>query len=144
MPTFTRTIFVSLLLALVTLAFAHETKIVGEEGGEQYKVIVGFTQEPPFTEQRNGLDLIIRTMDDKPVEGLVGAIMAEITSPDGMHTRTFKLRARHGMPGRYTDDILLSEPGVYTIRIWGFIGGVEFDETFETHEVRPLDDLRFP
>jgi hypothetical protein len=135
----------TMLLALfITAALAHETKIVGEEGGEQYKVIVGFTQEPVFTEQRNGLDLIIRTMDDEPVEGLVGSIMAEITSPDGMHTRTFNLRARHGMPGRYTDDIVLTEPGVYTIRIWGFIGGVEFDETFETHEVRPLDVLRFP
>lgn len=133
-----------LSILLLTPALAHETKIVGE-GDEQYNVIVGMVREPVFTEERNGLDLIIRrTEDDAPVEGLAGSLRAEITAPDGETTRAFELRAQWGRPGYYTDDILLSEPGIYTIRVYGFINEVEFDETFDTHEVRPLSDLAFP
>jgi hypothetical protein len=132
------------LTLLTSLAAAHETKTVGT-GDEQYLVIVGFVHEPPFTEQRNGLDLIIRRAGDRePVEGLADSLNAAITSPDGTQTREFTPRARWGMPGSYTDDIVLTEAGVYRIRIWGFIGGVEFDETFSSHEVRALETLRFP
>lgn len=136
--------FVSLLLLTLTSGvFAHETKIVGSEGN-QYRVIVGMVREPAFTEERNGLDLIIRTMDDEPIEGLAQSLNAEFIAPDGTTTRTLTLRAQWGRPGYYTDDIILSEAGVYQIRIWGFINDVEFDEIFETHEVRELSSLRFP
>lgn len=130
------------LLSLTT-TLAHQTRVVGPEGS-QYKVIVGMVREPAFTEERNGLDLIIRTMDDAPVEGLAESLNAEITSPDGSVTHTFTLRAQYGSPGYYTDDIVLTEPGEYTLRIWGFIGALEFDETFQTHDVRALSSLRFP
>ena len=136
-------LIISIALALSSLVLAHETRIVGEEGN-QYKIIVGMLIEPIFTEQRNGLDLIVRTMDDEPVEGLADSLSAEITSPDGTSTHAFDLRAQWGQPGRYTDDIVLSQPGVYAIRIWGFVGEVEFDEVFETHAVRRLDEIRFP
>jgi hypothetical protein len=131
------------LLLLVSSAYAHETKVVGPEGNG-YRVIVGMVREPVFTDERNGLDLIIRRDDDEePVEGLAESLNAEFTAPGG-EIRELTLRAQWGRPGYYTDDILLTQPGVYQIHIWGFIGEVEFDETFETHEVRPLTDLRFP
>jgi hypothetical protein len=134
------------LLLLVTFAapaIAHETVRVGTEA-EPYDVVLGFTREPVVTEERNGLDLIVRTPDGTGVEGLTASLSATITSPDGRRTRTFALRPQYGRPGAYTDDIVLTEPGVYTIRVWGFIGGIEFDVSFESHEVRPLEDLRFP
>jgi hypothetical protein len=133
-----------LVSAFASLALAHQTRTVGE-GSEQYNVIVGFVHEPAFTEERNGLDLIIRrTSNDEPIEGLAESLNAEITSPDGTQTRTFTLRAQYGKPGYYMDDIVLTQAGEYTLRIWGFIGGTEFDETFQTHEVRELAALRFP
>jgi hypothetical protein len=134
------------LLLLATLsapALAHQTVRVGTET-EPYDVVLGFTREPVVTEERNGLDLIVRTPDRTGVAGLAASLSATITSPDGRHTRPFVLRPQFGRPGAYTDDIVLTEPGVYTIRVWGFIGGIEFDVTFESHEVRPLGDLRFP
>lgn len=133
-----------LVTTVVSAALAHQTRTVGE-GDERYNVIVGFVQEPVFTEERNGLDLIIRrTSDNEPVEGLADSLNATITSPDGTQTRTFTLRGQYGKPGYYTDEILLTQPGEYSLRIWGFIGGIEFDETFQTHEVRELSTLRFP
>jgi hypothetical protein len=135
----------ALILALASaLTLAHETVRVGT-GDEQYDVVVGFVREPAFTDERTGLDLIIRRAADREgVEGLVGSLEASITSPDGQHTHVFTLRAQWGRPGAYTDDIILTATGVYTIRVWGFIGGVEVDETYQSHEVRDLASLRFP
>jgi hypothetical protein len=136
---------VTLFLAFVAShALAHQTITVGE-GPDRFDVVVGFTREPIFTDERNALDLIIRRTEDRePIEGLARSLNVEITAPDGVTTRPFTLRAQYGQPGRYTDDIVLSAPGVYTIRIFGFVGDVEVDVTFETHEVGELGALRFP
>lgn len=142
----TRGALVALLAVLgllASLALAHQTVRVGD-GDEQYDVVVGFTREPAFTDERNGLDLIVRTPDRDGVEGLEQSLNASITAPDGARTHTFALRPLFGRPGAYTDDVILTEPGVYTIRVWGFVGSIEVDETYHSHEVRPLASLRFP
>jgi hypothetical protein len=129
-------------LTLLTPAFAHQSTIVGE-GTTQYRVIFGMTHEPIFTNERNALDLIIRTAAGAPVEGLAASLSVTITAPNGA-TRDFTLRPQYGKPGYYTDDLLLTEPGVYQVRIHGFIGELAVDVTFDTHMVRPLADLAFP
>ncbi len=135
-------LFVLSLFVLLNVTLAHETQTVGS-GEETYTIIVGFATEPPFTDERNGLDLFVRTADDAPVENLENSLEAELTAPNG-ETRILTLRARYGAPGDYTDDFVLTMPGVYTVRVYGFIGELEVDAAFETHEVRPLSDLRFP
>lgn len=131
------------VLSLASVAFSHQTIVVGEEGGEQYRVIVGMVREPIFTDERNGLDLIVRTMDDEPVTGLETSLSVTFIAPGG-EERPLTIRAQWGRPGYYTDDLMLTATGVYRIHVSGFIGGVEVDETYETHEVRPLSDLAFP
>ena len=131
---------VALLATVVSLALAHETK---EVGGGKYKVIVGMVREPAFTEERNGLDLIIRDAQNNPVENLARSLQAEITTPDGKGKRTLTLRAQFGKPGYYTDDFILTQPGVYKIRVWGKIVDVDFDLTYDSHEVKALSSLRF-
>lgn len=134
----------ALFILFLSAAYAHQTATVGE-GDNQFKVIVGMVREPIFTDERNGLDLIIlRADNDEPVENLEGSLSAEITAPDGQATHSFTLRPQYGKPGYYTDEIMLSEPGDYTIRIFGFIGEVAFDETFTTHGVRALAEISFP
>jgi hypothetical protein len=128
---------------LASLALAHQTVRVGD-GDEQYDIVVGFTREPAFTDERNGIDLIVRTPEGEGVEGLEQSLNASITAPDGTRTHTFALRPQFGRPGAYSDDVILTEPGVYTIRVWGFVGAIEVDETYHSHEVRPLASLRFP
>lgn len=124
---------------LASSALAHETKTVG-----QYKVIVGSRVEPAATMQLNGLDLIIRTANDQPVPDLEKSLRAEITSPDGQFKKTLRLRAQYGKSGYYTDDYVFSVPGAYTIRVFGYIGDTQVDETFKTHDVVDIGSLMFP
>jgi hypothetical protein len=132
------------LAALFPLAFAHETVTVGQ-GENQYQVTVGYINEPPYTEQLNGLTLIIRTANDEPVENLESSLTAELVAPDGEATRELPLRAQFGEPGSYTSDFILTEPGAYTFRVSGFIGDHEVDlEVPYDHEVEPSSELRFP
>ena len=132
----------SLVLFVTAAAFGHTTKTVGE-GDEQYDVIVGYATEPAFTEERNGLDLFVRTRDGEPVENLQNSLTVELIAPAG-ETLPLDLRAVHGAAGEYTDDFALSEPGVYRVHVTGFIGATEVDLTFEMYEVAPFDELVFP
>lgn len=130
-------------LLLVTVgASAHVTRSIGDD---QYLVIVGLVKEPPYTDERNGLDLAIRRAADRePVEFLEETLFAEIIAPDGVTKRQLPIRAVYGQPGKYTADVVLTEPGVYQFRIWGYVHSVKFDETFDTSEVLALGSLRFP
>jgi hypothetical protein len=135
-------VVLTLLMVMVPApAGAHETKVVGGK----YKIIVGMVREPAFTNERNGLDLIVRRNDDNaPVENMERSLSAVLISPDGRTARPLKLRPQFGKPGYYTDDFIMTVPGVYKIRIFGTVSDVTFDETYNTHEVRSLDELKFP
>jgi len=123
-------------------ALAHNSKIVA---ANQYRVSVGFINEPIHTNERNGLDLAIRLTGQKDtIPDLEAGLRAEIIAPGGKARRELPIRARYGHPGRYTFDVLLTEPGQYSIRVWGEIKGAAFDETFEISEVKPLEVLHFP
>lgn len=123
-------------------ALGHNSKIVA---GGQYRVSVGFIQEPIHTNEKNGLDLAIRVAGEKdPLPDLEAGLRAEIIAPGGQSRRELPIRPRYGHPGRYTFDVVLTQPGQYSIRVWGQIKGASFDETFQISEVRPLGELRFP
>lgn len=123
-------------------ALAHNSKLVANE---RYRMSVGLIAEPIYTNERNGLDLAIRRAGEKEtVPDLEAGLNAEIISPDGTSRRQMVVRPRYGHPGRYTFDVMLTQPGSYSIRVWGTIDGIAFDETFELSEARPLTELRFP
>lgn len=138
------TLVVAALVAVLSgPTVAHETKAVGDEG--EFLISFGFVVEPIYTNERNGLDIIIRRADDRsPVSHLEQTIVAEIISPDGTSRRQLPLRAVWGEEGRYTADVVLTEPGFYQVRLRGFIFDVELDETFTTHEVSLFEVLMFP
>lgn len=123
-------------------ALAHNNKLVASE---RYRMSVGFIAEPIYTDERNGLDLAIRRAGEKEtVPDLEAGLKAEIISPDGKSRREMAVRPRYGHPGRYTFDVMLTQPGSYSVRVWGTIDGTAFDQTFELSEARPLTELRFP
>lgn len=138
---------ISLLVAMISLsnaplALAHESRMVANE---RFRVSVGLLNEPILTQERNGLDLIVRPAGQAdPIPGLEENLNAEIIAPDGDRRREFPIRPQYGSPGRYTFDVLLAEPGFYKVRVWGEIEGYFFDETFTLSEARPLADIRFP
>lgn len=132
------------VIGIFALAFAaaHETQTVGD-GPTAYKIIVGYSTEPAYTDERNGLDLFIRTVADEPVENLENSLTATLVAPNGS-TRVLSLRPVYGKPGDYTDDFILTAPGSYRLLLTGFIGATEIGLTFDFHDVAPLSDLRFP
>lgn len=128
---------------LLALAAAHETRVVGPAGGDQYKVIVGQLNEPVFTDLRSGLDLIVRhAADDTPVEGLENSLTATITAPDG-EVRQLTIQPQYGKPGSYKDDYILTVPGTYTIEVSGYIGSLQVDEAYQV-EAGDVTSIRFP
>lgn len=141
---FVTVIALALLAAAVApSAMAHETKAVGSEG--QFLISFGFSREPIYTNDLNGLDIIVRRAADRElVAHLEHSMLAEIIAPDGVTRRQLSLRGVWGEPGVYTADVVLTRPGIYQVRLWGFIDDVEFDETFHSHEVTLLDEVKFP
>ncbi len=131
-----------LLFTGASATLAHQVEEVGDG---QYRVIVGFVNEPIYTDERNGLDLIIRPADEQEaIPGLEEGLNAELIAPDGETRRAFDIRPRYPHPGRYTFDTVLTEPGHYQVRVWGKIHDVSFDVTFLLDEVKPISTLHFP
>lgn len=132
-----------LILVAAPSVLAHETRAIGSEG--DFLIIFGFGREPAYTDHLNGLEILVqRAGDREPVANLEQSMRAEITAPDGSTRRQLTLRGVWGEPGVYTADLVLSEPGVYQVRLWGYVDDVQFDETFDTHQVTALEELRFP
>lgn len=132
------------LLLNASIASAHEHREVGE-----YTLVVGFSAEPALVDEPNGLSLTVHQggEDGTPVEGLVDTLQAEIIY--GGETMQLELRSRFGESGAYTADVIPTETGTYSFRIFGAIEGNEIDETFTGGpntfaEVESKDSISFP
>lgn len=144
MRIFTVPILAVLAVSFLNVTVAHNHHTVGQ-GDQQYEIVLGYVNEPPYTEQLNGVDLRVYDAAKKPVENLEASLTAAIVAPDGETRRELPLRAVFGEPGAYTSDFILSEAGAYTFEIKGFIGELEVDLTAPyDHEVEPAAELRFP
>ena len=136
------------MLATVALAggiSAHEHREVGE-----YTFTVGFINEPAIIEQPNGLELRIEHGhgdDAEPIEGLANTLDAEIIYGD--ERLPLEIRAQYNTPGAYTADVIPTEIGAYTFRIYGTIEGTQVDESFTGgpdtfSEVAGINAMTFP
>lgn len=138
----------SLLAALTALlplaiALAHEGRDVGK-----YRLTVGWTGEPAYQGQRNGIALSIVNRDtNQPVEGAEKTLKAEILF--GGQKREVALRAVFRQPGQYTADVIPTRDGDYRFRFFGNIEGQAVDEVFDSADgkfdgVQKTDALYFP
>ena len=110
------------LLVLVAPVAAHEVRDVAG-----YQFVVGFIDEPVFSNQKSGLEFGV-TLNDEPVEGLEETLEAEVTF--GEQTRPLELSPRFGEPGWYQSVFFPTAAGPYTFRIFGEIDGQAIDESF--------------
>lgn len=119
---FVWTLLLSMWIGIDTrLAWAHGHTHVGD-----YELVIGFTGEPAYAGEPNGLDLrVTNTTNDEPVTGLEETLQAEIIY--GASKREVPLRAAFGEEGSYTANILPTVAGDYTWRIWGEIEGTPVD-----------------
>jgi hypothetical protein len=104
---------------------AHEQRDIAGK----YHLVVGFINEPAISEQPNGIDLTVTDIASKqPIEGLDKALKAQLIY--GGSTQDVSLRARFGLPGKYTADLIPTKAGTYKFHFTGQISGDNIDETF--------------
>lgn len=126
-------------------ASAHERRKIANE---QAEVVVGWIVEPAYVDQPNGVDFrVTNPATQQPIEGLEKTVKVEVIK--GGASRTFDLRARFGMKGAYTADIVPTATGDYVFRFTGEINGVKIDEKFESGPgrfdgIKPLSAVQFP
>jgi hypothetical protein len=135
----------ALLFALLPLpAAAHETRPIGK-----LQFVVGFMVEPPLLGQPNGIDLKITNAETKqPVEGAEKTLKAAVAFGGGA-PKEFPLRARFGVPGGYTSEIIPTRAGSYIFTFTGTVGEQTVNEKFESGpgrfgDVEPTDRIQFP
>ena len=133
-----------LLLALFASgALAHGRTEVGD-----YELVIGFHVEPAYQGEPNGLDLFVTNQaTGEPVNGLEETLRVEIIY--GSSTRELELRSQFGQEGAYTADVLPTETGDYTWRIWGDIEGTPVDVSMTSSpdtfgSVEPKSEVAFP
>ncbi len=131
----------AVILTLSTLfpvvALAHERRTVGK-----YTFVVGFLNEPSIQGQPNGLDLTITDAQGNPVEGAEKTLKVAIAY-GGSAPKDLPLRARFGMKGKYTADVIPTRAGTYTFIFSGTINGQPVNERFESGPGR-FSDVQAP
>lgn len=131
------------LLLLPTIASAHERRDVGN-----YQFVVGFLNEPAFTEEQNGVSVrVTNKATGQPVENLAGTLKAQVIFGD--QQRDLELEPVFKDPGHYKSDFYPTAAGAYTFRFTGEIEGTAIDEQFTSSpngfdEVHTGADVQFP
>ncbi|HEX2221498.1 MAG TPA: hypothetical protein VHK06_03145, partial [Candidatus Limnocylindria bacterium] len=120
---------------------AHEVRQVSG-----YEFVVGFMDEPVFTNQKSGLEFQV-TANGEPVEGLEETLEAEVSFAE--QTRGLPLSPRFGQQGWYESVFFPTAAGPYTFRIHGEIAGEAVDESFTSgpetfSEVQDAASGQFP
>ncbi|MBI3971252.1 MAG: hypothetical protein HY332_08175 [Chloroflexi bacterium] len=131
-------------MAAPSAALAHERRPVGP-----YTFVVGFISEPALLGEPNGISLsITKTADGSPAEGAHQTLRAQVAFGGGQ-PKEFPLRARFGMPGAYTADLIPTKAGSYIFTFTGTIDGTPVNEKFESgpgrfNDVQDTATLQFP
>lgn len=131
------TLVVLIGILFPSIALAHEKRTVGK-----YTFVVGFLNEPAIQNQPNGLDLTITDATGAPVEGAETTLKVAIGF-GGSATKDLPLRARFGLKGKYTADVIPTKPGTYSFVFTGTLNGDPVNETFESGP-STFDDVDSP
>lgn len=134
-------IFLTALLFINSLAYAHEKRAVGE-----YEFVVGFVNEPAFSGAMNGLDLMVNK-NQAPVDG-IQTLKASVQFEAQEEKLNLTLKPRYKQPGKYAGYFFPTKPGKYTFYITGKVGETEIDEVFVSgekfHNIEDVEALKWP
>ena len=124
-------------------ALAHGRTEVGD-----YELVIGFSNEPAYQGEPNGLDLFVtNTKTKEKVAGLEKTLKAEIIF--GASKKELELRPQFGTVGDYTTDIIPAAAGDYTWHIFGTIEETPVDVSMTSGPdkfgaVEPKSSVAFP
>ena len=138
---------IAALLLLVLIpgsALAHERRDVGK-----LQFVVGWIGEPALVGEPNGIDLRISDKaSGNPVEGAEKTLKATVAFGGGA-PKEFPIKARFGMKGAYTADIIPTRGGAYVFTFSGTVGDEPVSQKFESgpgrfDDVQDQSKLQFP
>jgi len=135
------------LLAAVPPAHAHQIDAVGE-----YRIQIGWMQEPAVSGEPNGMELYVSPLDPAfapedqefrdGISGLTKDLKIQlILRGDAI---TLPLRADHNVAGKYFALIEPTVPGFYQVNILGNIGETVVSKSLHAPKVENKEYLQFP
>lgn len=128
----------SLIVSTIS-ASAHERRTVGG-----FQFVVGWKDEPTFTDTRNAVQLFLRDSGGNPVKDLGDSLKVEVMFGN---QKTEKLDLEpafgetFGTPGEYDAAIIPNRPGSYTFHFTGTVRGQAIDASFTSSE-KTFDDVK--
>jgi hypothetical protein len=128
-------------------AFAHEARDVG-----QFKVEVGWANEPALTGYPNAIQFLLNDANDQPITDLGDTLKVEASFGDkksGPLDIEPAFGDDFGTKGDYRADLIPTRPGKYTFHFTGTIHGQPFDESFTSSdtgfdEAKDATEVEFP
>jgi len=128
----------SLILSTISAA-AHERRIVGA-----YQFVVGWKDEPTFTDTRNAVQLFLRDSSGNPVRDLGDSLKVEVLFGNQKSEKLDlepAFGATFGTPGEYDSAIIPTRPGSYTFHFVGTVRGQPVDASFTSSD-KTFDDVK--
>ena len=118
-------------------ALAHEEIVRGD-----VKIVGGWTNEPPYVNQINGIELnITRISNGQPINNALAQV--DVSMRKGGETQPLEFQPTEEA-GLYLAEILPTQTGQYAIAFQGTIAGAAFNGQLEIEDVGNTRLLEFP
>ncbi len=133
---------IALVLMLPTAASAHERLVVG-----QYRLTVGWGDEPAFTGFKNFVSVAVSDVAGMPVADLTGSLAVEIAFGD--ERRMLPLRPAFQRPDEFRAVLVPTRSGTYSFHITGTLKDQAIDATSTCSDrtfacVTDASEMQFP
>lgn len=124
-----RIVQITAIAMVIAFAASFGTQVASAHGDTEvgdYKIVIGFHNEPAYQGEPNGLDLFVtnKTTND-PIKGLEDTLKAELIY--GSATVPLKIEPQWGEEGAYTAYVIPTKAGAYTWHIFGTINSTPVD-----------------
>src|SRR5919109_4475920 len=132
-----------LAFAMLLAAFSFPRALAHEEivGGD-VKIVEGWTNEPPYVNQINGIELnITRISNGQPINNALAQV--DVSMRKGGETKPLEFQPTEEA-GHYVAEILPTQTGQYAIAFQGTIAGAAFNGQLEIEDVGNTRLLEFP
>ena len=132
-----------LAFAMLLAAFSFPRSLAHEEIERgDVRIVGGWTNEPPYVNQINGIELnITRISNGQPINNALAQV--DVSMSKGGETKPLEFQPTEE-PGLYVAEILPTQTGQYAIAFQGTIAGAAFNGQIEIEDVGNTRLLEFP
>jgi outer membrane murein-binding lipoprotein Lpp len=132
-----------LAFAMLLAAFSFPRALAHEEIEQgDVRIVGGWTNEPPYVNQINGIELnITRISNGQPINNALAQV--DVSMRKGGETKPLEFQPTEEA-GLYVAEILPTQTGQYAIAFQGTIAGAAFNGQLEIEDVGNTRLLEFP